>query len=200
MLKQFAFTSTLAVAALLTGNAAVKVPKSEAPAYTADGSLIAPNNYREWIFLTSGFDMSYTSTKEADHHVFNNIFVNPTAYREFLKTGTWPDGTTIMLEHRAAESPISINKRGHTQAVEVTGTELHVKDHGKWLFYDLDANAPAAKVIPPPASCYTCHETYAAVDTTFVQFYPTLLPIAKAKNTFSANYLKDEAAHAPATK
>jgi hypothetical protein len=29
------------------------------------------------------------------------------------------------------------------------------------------------------------------VDTTFVQFYPTLLPIAQAKGTLSASYLKD---------
>jgi aspartate oxidase len=32
------------------------------------------------------------------------------------------------------------------------------------------------------------------VDTTFVQFYPTLLPIAKEKQTLSASYLKEEAA------
>ena len=42
-----------------------------------------------------------------------------------------------------------------------------------------------------PASCYTCHEQQAAVDTTFVQFYPTLLPIAKSKGTLSAAYLKE---------
>jgi hypothetical protein len=29
------------------------------------------------------------------------------------------------------------------------------------------------------------------VDTTFVQFYPTLLPIAKAKGTLSAAYQKE---------
>jgi hypothetical protein len=46
------------------------------------------------------------------------------------------------------------------------------------------------------AVCYSCHEQHAAVDTTFVQFYPTLLEIAKAKHTFSAGYLKDEAANA----
>jgi len=31
------------------------------------------------------------------------------------------------------------------------------------------------------------------VDTTFVQFYPTLLEIAKRKNTLSTVYLKEEA-------
>jgi len=33
-------------------------------------------------------------------------------------------------------------------------------------------------------NCYSCHSAHAAVDTTFVQFYPTLAPIAKAKGTF----------------
>jgi hypothetical protein len=32
------------------------------------------------------------------------------------------------------------------------------------------------------------------VDTTFVQFYPTLLPIAKAKGTLTSAYLKEESA------
>lgn len=42
------------------------------------------------------------------------------------------------------------------------------------------------------ADCYSCHEQHAAVDTTFVQFYPTLLEIAKQKKTLSPSYLKDE--------
>ena len=51
-------------------------------------------------------------------------------------------------------------------------------------------------LLPKSANCYTCHEAHAAVDTTFTQFYPTLLPIAKAKGTLSANYLAEEAAQA----
>jgi hypothetical protein len=44
------------------------------------------------------------------------------------------------------------------------------------------------------ADCYSCHAKHAAVDTTFVQFYPTLLPIAKTKQTLSAAYQAEEAA------
>jgi aspartate oxidase len=32
------------------------------------------------------------------------------------------------------------------------------------------------------------------VDTTFVQFYPTLLEIAKKKGTLAAGYMKEESA------
>src|SRR5438046_1749111 len=31
-----------------------------APVYTADGSLKLPANYREWVYLSSGLDMSYS--------------------------------------------------------------------------------------------------------------------------------------------
>jgi hypothetical protein len=173
-------------------------PTPDAPAYTPAGKLIAPAHYREWIYLTSGLDMSYTSsTAPADMHMFDNVFVNPAAYRAFLATGTWPDQTTFVLEARSAQNPVSINKRGHTQSTEIMGTEIHVKDHGKWSFYDLPAGAPAADLIPSPSSCSTCHEAHAAVDTTFVQFYPTLLPIATQKKTLAAAYLHDPATLAP---
>jgi hypothetical protein len=186
----------LLAAALLFSLAPALTPPTDAPAYTANGDLITPANYREWIYLTSGVDMSYSATTEPDHHMFDNVFVNPASYRSFLATGTWPDKTIIVLEIRGAESPISINKRGHTQSTEVMGHELHVKDHGKWSFYDLPDGAKTAKLIPPPADCYSCHESHAAVDTTFVQFYPTLLPVAKSKNTFSPAFLKEIAAPA----
>jgi hypothetical protein len=66
---------------------------------------------------------------------------------------------------------------------------------GKWAFFGFDSDGPA-KQVPKEAECYSCHEQHAAVDTTFVQFYPTLIEFAKSKGTLSANYLKDEAANA----
>ena len=168
-------------------------PSSEAPTYTAKGDLVAPTHYREWIYLTSGIDMSYTAAANPGHSIFDNVFVNPSSYRSFLATGTWPDKTTLVLEARGAENPTSINKRGHTQSTDIMGVEIHVKDNGKWSFYDLSGNSSEATLIPRPADCYTCHEAHAAVDTTFVQFYPTLLPLAKSKNTLSPVYLKEMA-------
>jgi len=51
-----------------------------------------------------------------------------------------------------------------------------------------------ATMVPVEANCYTCHASHGAVDTTFVQFYPTLLPIAKSKGMLSAVYQKESAA------
>jgi len=170
---------------------------SSAPAYTADGQLIFPDNYREWIYLTSGIDMSYSPNGMAGHSMFDNVFVNPEAYRSFEKTGTWPDKTMLVLEARMAGTNASINKSGHFQTTETMGQEIHVKDEarfpGKWAFFGFDGKK-TAKMVPKEAACYSCHEQHGAVDTTFVQFYPTLVDLAKQKGTLSAGYLKDEAA------
>jgi hypothetical protein len=170
--------------------------QTEAPAYTEDGKLRMPAAYREWVYLTTGLDMSYVPKPGmAGHSMFDNVFVNPGSYRSFQQTGTWPDGTTLVLEVRGAETGTSINKRGHTQSSEVMGLEVHVKDAklpGGWGFFEFDGPNPA-KLVARPADCYACHEGHAAVDTTFVQFYPTLLPLAKEKNTLSPAYVKENA-------
>jgi hypothetical protein len=177
---------------------------SERPSYTPDKQLRLPKEYREWVYLTSGMDMSYNAKADSgDMHMFDNVFVNPASYREFLKSGTWPDGTTMVLENRGAvqggSGRSSINKHGTTQSQEIMGFEVHVKDAslpGGWGFFAFD-NPNSAKLIARPASCYTCHEAHAAADTTFVQFYPTLLPVAKAKGTLSREYLAEAASPSP---
>jgi Cytochrome P460 len=164
------------------------------PTYGADGTLITPKNYREWIYLSSGLDMSYSIRANAsDHSMFDNVFVNPEAWRVFQETGKWPDKTMFVLETRMAESAGSINKAGHFQGTDLMGAEVHLKDEsrGGWAFYDLDGER--GTLFPKTADCYSCHQQHGAVDTTFVQFYPTLIGIAKAKGTLSAAYQSESA-------
>ena len=180
---------------------AVKNPHS--PRYTADGKMEFPADYREWIFLSSGIDMSYNPRAMAmNHSMFDNVFVNPEAYKAFVETGTWPDKTVLVLEVRGAETKGSINHAGKYQNADFMGVEVHIKDEakfpGKWAFFGFDDEKPG-KMVPTSADCYSCHQQHAAVDTTFVQFYPTLLQVAKKKNTLSPAYVKEtasaEAAH-----
>jgi hypothetical protein len=186
-------------ALLLAQNAAKLAPNtSTAPVYTADGRLVFPANYREWIYLTTGMDMDYNPDPAmASHSMFDNVFVNPEAYKAFVATGTWPDKTMLVLEGRMAASKGSINKAGHFQTNDVIIRSVHLKDArfpGGWAFFPLDEGQPN-KQIPKDAVCYSCHQQHAAVDTTFVQFYPTLLEIAKQKGTLSPTYVKEEAAN-----
>ena len=115
------------------------------------------------------------------------MFVNPPAYRSFLKTGTWPDNTILVLEIRASVSKLSINKNGRVQQ-DIVGIQAEVRDSKRfprnWAFFNVSGNVASAKPIEASASCFACHGANGAVDNTFVQFYPTLIEIAREKGTF----------------
>jgi len=171
----------------------------DGPTYAADGGLMLPANYREWVFLSAGIDMSYIAgAMPTDPHMMDNVFVDPAAYRAFQATGRWPDRTMLVKENRRASGKGSINKSGNFQSTEIMDIEVHLKDASrfpaKWAFFDFGAGRQSAAAIPQAADCYSCHAAHGAVDNTFVQFYPTLLLIAKAKGTLSAGYKRDEGA------
>ena len=182
--------AAMLAALALTG--ADQATSTDGPQFTADGKLVRPQNYREWIFLSSGLGMNYgplASSARDENPMFDNVFVTRTAYKAFLETGRWPDKTMFILEVRASESKGSINKGGHYQS-GVAGVEAEVKDEtrfpGKWAFFGFGDGASAGSLIPATAGCNSCHAQHGAVDNTFVQFYPTLLTVAKEKGTFRA--------------
>ena len=155
--------------------------------YDNEGRMLFPKDYRGWTFVTSGLGMTYgpaATVDSAGNPRFDNVFVNPAAYRSFLESGAWPDRTVMILEIRGSDSKASINRGGHFQT-GVAAVEAHVKDNarGGWAFYAFPNGAAESKMIARTADCYSCHEHNGAVDTTFVQFYPTLVDIATRKGT-----------------
>jgi hypothetical protein len=175
-------------ALLVLAGLATSAISADGPQFAADGALLFPADYRSWSYVTSGVNMSYAEGAPASAVTFDNIFVNPAALERFRATGAWPNGTVLLLERRASGTGATINKRGSFQGA-FAGLEAHVKDStrfkGGWAFFNFSGEAPARE-IPHTAACYSCHEEHGAVDTTFVQFYPTLLPIAQQKKTLSA--------------
>jgi hypothetical protein len=172
--------------------------------YDGEGRMLFPADYREWVFVTAGRGMSYAPiAAEQPAPPFDNVFVDRAAYRHFLEHGTWPDGTVLVLEIRGGTSHGSILEAGSFQTGEPLAVEVHVKDTPRfggdgWAFFGFGGREPAT-MVPREASCYSCHEANAAADRTFVQFYPTLLPIARAKGTLSPGYLAQEAAERDAS-
>ena len=188
-----AITFVCITSAVVTVTTRAQTPEP-GPVYTADGKLNFPAAYRTWVFLSSGLDMSYSPFALPGEHRFTNVFVNPGAYAEFQKTGTWPDKTVLVLEVRRGEQNGSINRNGQFQT-DIVQTEVHLKDaaRGGWAFYGYRDQGTPATMIARTADCYSCHQANGAVDTTFAQFYPTLLPLAREKKTLSAGYLAGEA-------
>jgi hypothetical protein len=187
----FALVLMMGVCALRSSSFQAQAPQTaDGPRFGADNELARPENYREWIYLSSGIGMSYNAAANSAgpaNPPFDNVFVTPSAYRSFLQTGTWPERTMFVLELRGSGSEASINRQGRFQQ-QVLGIEVEVKDSsrfpGKWAFYEFGRAAATAKPIATTASCYSCHAQNGAVDNTFVQFYPTLIDIARQKGTF----------------
>jgi len=160
---------------------------AEQPVFNKDGQLQRPASVREWIYLSSGLGMQYGS-EGGGAKTFTNVFAEPTAYREFLKTGKWPEGTMLGMEVRKSQTEGSINKGGSFQT-DLLALEVTVKDSKRfpqdgWDYFAFNGNAQTAKAIGQQAGCNACHNKNAAVENTFVQFYPTLIEVAQSKGTF----------------
>jgi hypothetical protein len=121
-----------------------------------------------------------------NHEMFTNVFVPQWAYRQFLASGKWPDKAMFVVEDRGSQSEGSINKGGHFQA-DLMGIGVEVKDENqfpdKWAYFNFTADTKTAEA-NPKAACWQCHDDHAAVEHTFVQFYPTLKQMAKKFGTY----------------
>jgi hypothetical protein len=150
------------------------------PVYTSDGKLALPANYRDWVFLTSGFGMNYANGN-GNNPMFTNVYVTPEAYKGFKTSGKWPDKSMFIVEIYSPAGHGSINKSGHYQDT-FHGLDVEVKDSSRpkeWSYYAFSPGETAGE--PQAAGCNTCHSEHAAVENTFVQFYPTLLDFALEK-------------------
>jgi len=185
-LAALAVTAVAAVALLRTGTAPAAPAASDAPQYSADSRLVLPQSYREWIYLSSGLGMEYSAEGKPGSE-FTNVFVKPSAYRAFLSSGRWPDRTVFVLEIRNSATRGSINRGGHYQS-SLRSLAASVKDVKRfpknWAYFSFNQNSRQARA-NPPAHCFQCHNTHGAVDNTFVQFYPTLKPVAEKHGTYN---------------
>jgi Cytochrome P460 len=157
--------------------------------------LIRPVDYREWPFLGSGLGLTYEAASANGAPRFTNVFVNPSSYRSFMETGVWPNETMFVLESRRSETNAAPNVGGRFQA-ELLGFEAEVKDArfpDGWAFFNF-GQAPALNAAAAPlmgtavSACVECHTRHTAVERTFVQFYPTLLEVARRKGTLKPGF------------
>jgi hypothetical protein len=181
----------LMMAALLWGRGSrgtASAPGSEGAQFESDGKLSRPTDYRRWTYVSSGFGMSYDPAPgSSEYPAFTNGFVNPSSYEYFLANGKWPDKTIFVLEEYSSTSHGSINQHGSYQQ-RLLGLAVEVKDEKRfpdqWAYFTFGADAKGASAIAPSQNpCWQCHEKNAAVEHSFVQFYPVLLKVAREKGT-----------------
>ena len=152
------------------------------PTYTADGDLILPKDYRTWIFVGASLGLSYSegAAEREGPGAFTNVYIQPEAYRYFMETGQFPEGTMLPMDIYRPGSRESINQAGYFEK-DFLGMEVAVKDSERYeegwaylSFRDRSGGLRASASAFPKDRCYDCHAEHAATDNVFTQFYPVL--------------------------
>lgn len=164
--------------------APAKIATVTGAVFEGKDTMLRPVGYREWVFVGSSTGLNYmpnpapaSANSEED---IKHVYINPAAYREFSKTGKFPEGTVMILEIAEAARKNEAGLQG-SYAEKFIALEASVKDSkrfpGGWAYYgftDMEGR-PLAKAKPfPDSACLTCHQQKAATDRVFTQFYPVL--------------------------
>jgi cytochrome P460 len=184
----------LALAASWVYALSAQAPPADGPQYAAGtNNLLRPADYREWMFIGSSLGLNYPAPGQPDGpQIFNNVFVNRSSYQSFMQTGKWPDKTIWVLEFRNTGHEAVANRKGIFQT-DLQGMEANVKDSrfpDGWGYFGFGANDKSAAPLSGDTvkRCIDCHSAHTAVERTFVQFYPTLLEVAKRMGTVRKDY------------
>jgi Cytochrome P460 len=153
------------------------------PAAVFDGrdTLFRPEGYRDWILVGpsaavpgSGADHGAASPTRTPAR---SVYINPSGYREYAKTGRFPDGTLMVWEPRpnGPETADGPHKRAPALLASVKDS---TRFDGGWGFFDftgLEGRVTSkAQALPESSGCRGCHRQDAETDHVFTQFYPVL--------------------------
>jgi anti-sigma factor RsiW len=133
---------------------------------TAGNMMRLPATYQNWTFVGN-------VTESGGHWktgLSQKVYMSPDAYREYKRTGRFPEGTVMVLESA------SLSRQGNPVALEASvkdkrftegwGYFRFVGGTGKW--------AEKAEALPDSVGCAACHRDRAATDHVFTQFYSVL--------------------------
>jgi hypothetical protein len=151
------------------------------PQYDANKNLRLPADYRQWILVGQSLGLSYSEGGGGGHQMFNTTLMEPSAYRHFVETGQFREGTMLALILQAIGTNALPARQGQF-ATDVHVIEMAVKDKGRvpegWAYYQFGgpmAGGYRSTATPQPkTSCYNCHVEHAARDNVFMQFYGLL--------------------------
>jgi hypothetical protein len=129
---------------------------------TRTAALDLPKGYRDWALV--GVSTTYRHAGGAQQ----NVYMSPSAYREYRNSGKFPEGAVMVLESRDAS--------GRVEALSASVKDRNV--NGGWGYFRFEADqgrlAEKASILPVGAGCVACHSERGATDHVFTQFYPVL--------------------------
>ena len=154
------------------------------PQYTQGGELLRPVGYESWVFAGASLGLSYSEgLRHEGPGEFHNVFLEPTAFEQYQRTGHFPDKTMLVLALHEPKQRESIQKQGYFEG-NLIALEAAVKDQERfketWAYFDFGKEGASA-LAKPPEACHSCHAQHGADDNVFVQFYPPLRAVWEAR-------------------
>jgi len=174
--------SIFGVALLLAGcSLRTNAPAPAKLVFNDKGEAALPRGYRSWVHAYTAWepitesllDLRLTQTPE-----FHNVYVEPTAYKTFMETGQWPEGTLLVKEfsftstdQENCDGPPAylcnawfgkvIFQHGYTGiALMLKDTKRYPSEAGGWAYFSYGHQEPPYKPFAPVherARCAQCH-------------------------------------------
>jgi hypothetical protein len=162
------------------------VESTALPRYSVEGELLRPRGFHRWIFAGASLGLSYSEhVSSKGPGTFHNVYLDPRGYEEYIRTGKFPEKTTLVLALYEPREKESIQQGGYFEG-NLLALEAAVKDHEHfpegWAYFDFGKGGAGESAKPfPKAECHDCHAAHAADDNVFVQFYPLLRDVKGEK-------------------
>jgi cytochrome P460 len=150
--------------------------------FTPDGKLKRPVGYRQWVYIGTPLTPNDLNGGEAAFPEFHSVYMDPESFAHYEKTGEFRDGTVMIKELITVGSKEATSGKGYFMG-DFRGLEASIKDSkrfkdepGSWAYFSFGHKYPlkAAATKQAAASCNACHQTSAAKDDVFSQYYPVL--------------------------
>ncbi|GKS68678.1 cytochrome P460 [Nitrosomonas sp. PY1] len=148
--------------------------------FTKENVLLTPKDYREWIFVGAPVTPNDMNDGKPAFPEFHNVYIDPTSWGHWKKTGEFRDGTVIVKELTSVGTKESASGNGYFPG-EFNGIAAMVKDSkrypdkpGNWAFFGFESYEAKQGAIQDDDACAACHKKHAAQDMVFIQHYPVL--------------------------
>jgi hypothetical protein len=167
---------------VLAASAAPPGGTTAAVEFTPDGKLKRPVGYRKWVYVGTPLTPNDLNDGEASFPEFHSVYMDPESFAHYEKTGEFRDGTVMIKELITVGSKEATSGKGYFMG-DFRGLEASIKDSkrfkdepGNWAYFSFGHKYPlkAEATKQAAASCNACHQTSAAKDDVFSQYYPVL--------------------------
>jgi hypothetical protein len=148
-----------------------------------------PEGFRLWSFIGAPLTPNGLNDGAAGFPEFHHVYIQPDALQEYLETGVFPEGTTIVKELvLLQEGEYEDGSRDEPSgrgffADRFAGIDMMVKDSVRfaetngWGFFNFGHHEPPYAKVAKPASadaCAGCHIANADLEMVFGRMYPIL--------------------------